>query len=50
MPTLRGLKSKATLILEKDGVEIVDEKTAGLLLLIERTGSILTAARTLGLT
>jgi len=50
LPTLRGLKSKATLILEKDGVEIVDEKTAGLLLLIERTGSILTAARTLGLT
>ncbi len=49
MPALRGLKPKATLILEKDGVEIIDEKTAGLLLLIQRTGSILTASKILGL-
>ena len=43
------LKAKATLVLEKNGDVVVDERTATLLALIDRFGSILAAARALGL-
>ena len=46
---LEGLKARATLILEKDGVVVLDERTALLLALIDRYGSLLTAAKSLGM-
>jgi len=49
MNAFRKLKARGTLILEVDGVKVVDEKLARLLLLIQRKESILSAAKALNM-
>ena len=49
MNTLKKLKPRGTLILEIDGVKVIDENLARLLLLIRRKESILSAAKALNI-
>jgi len=49
MTILKKLRPRGTLILEVDGVKVVDENLAKLLLLIREKESILSAAKTLGM-
>ncbi|MCD6313006.1 MAG: LysR family transcriptional regulator [Thaumarchaeota archaeon] len=46
---IRGVRCRATLVLEKGGRRIVDEDLVKLLILIDRTGSLLSASSSLGL-
>ncbi|RLF16273.1 MAG: MolR family transcriptional regulator [Thermoprotei archaeon] len=46
---LEGLEARATLLLEKEGVTVLDERTAILLMLTDRLGSMLAAAKALGM-